>query len=239
MRVVLYSRVSTEEQALSRLGLEAQAATLERAAEYKEWDVVARVVDEGYSAKSLERPGIRRVLEMIARCEADALAVSKLDRLTRSQRDLQDLIDWCEDGDVGLITLDFDTDMTTAMGRLMLGFAAAIAQLERDQISERTTAALAELRRRGEPVGRPSVADRPEVAEAIRQMRQAGYSMQKIADKLTADGVPTARGAKVWHVSAVQASLGYKRKRSRGKRAELPDLAFRRAELRRRGRAAR
>lgn len=81
-------------------------------------------------------------------------------------------------------------------------------------------------RQKGEQVGREAVP--PEVAAAIRAMRADGLKYQAICDRLNADGVPTARGAAGWSVSAVQRSLGYKRPKPQRKAADLPDLPKRR-----------
>ncbi len=77
-RVIAYTRVSTEDQAVSGLGLEAQRATLTGEAERRGWTDVAYVVDEGYSAKSLDRPGILGALDDLAAGRAGVLVVAKL-----------------------------------------------------------------------------------------------------------------------------------------------------------------
>src|SRR3954447_19995282 len=105
-RMVLYVRVSTEEQASAGNGLDVQNAELERAAEYHRWRVVERVRDEGFSGKDLQRPGLRHALELIAAGKADGLAVSKLDRLSRSVIDAGMLAEWFGDVDARLVALD-------------------------------------------------------------------------------------------------------------------------------------
>src|SRR5688500_480110 len=83
MRVLGYLRVSTDEQASSGLGLEAQRAAIETQASVRGWDVTW-VEDAGFSAKNLRRPGIGRALAALKAGDADTLVVSKLDRLSRS-----------------------------------------------------------------------------------------------------------------------------------------------------------
>ena len=94
------------------------------------------------------------------------------------------------------------------------GFAALLARLgtrERDRIARRTPSGLAELRAEGRSVGRPAVADRPELRDRIGEMRTAGITWQAIADQLDDAGGPTLRGGAGWRPSSVQATLRYRR----------------------------
>ncbi len=80
-------------------------------------------------------------------------------------------------------------------------------------LSEATRRSLADRRRAGLPVGRPSVADRPELADRIRAMAADGMTLRQITDVLNTEGVPTARGGTEWRPSALQGVLGYERPR--------------------------
>lgn len=224
MRVIGYIRVSTEEQALSGLGLEAQRHALKEAFRHRRGDTLVKVLaDEGYSGKDLNRPGLAEALERIADGRADALAVAKLDRLTRNNSDLGALIDWFQYARSGLIALDFEgLDTTKASGRMIATVIVAVAQWERDSTSDRTVAALAALRARGQPTGRPAVADRPELLNRIVEMRRT-MTLQRIADQLNAEGVPTARGGSKWRPSSVATAAGYTRRPPRRKTPDLPD----------------
>lgn len=91
----------------------------------------------------------------------------------------------------------------------------------RDDGRTHARASLAVARAKGRQVGGPSIHDRPELRERITGMRASGMTMQAIADALNADGVPTARGAGTWRVSAVQTALGYKRPAKRRKALAL------------------
>src|SRR5436305_1495162 len=93
MRVVLYARVSTAEQAGSGISLDAQKAKLTAYASLYDLEPVETIIDAGESAKSLNRPGIQRALTMLGDGQADGLVVLKLDRLTRNLADWQCLID--------------------------------------------------------------------------------------------------------------------------------------------------
>lgn len=222
MRLIAYCRVSTDEQALSGLGLDAQERTLRRELEHRGWELAELVRDEGHSGSTLERPGIKRALRAIARGQADGLVVAKLDRLSRSTIDFPQLVEWFVDVEATLVALDLQIDTSTASGRLVANTLINLAEWERGQAAERTRAALASLRARGKPTGRPAVADRPELAARIRAMREEGYSLQGIANVLNAEGVATTRGAAAWRPSSVQSAAGYRRRPPRRRPAALP-----------------
>src|SRR5262245_37350109 len=144
MRIVLYARVSTDEQANNGCSLDAQIARLWAYAELYGLQVVAVVVDGGQSAKSLNRPGIQQALGMLRRGEADGVAVVKLDRLTRSIADWQDLVaDYFNDKcGYALHSIEDRLDSSTAMGRLIINVTLCFSQFERETTGERTKAAL-------------------------------------------------------------------------------------------------
>src|SRR5580765_4679883 len=93
LRVVLYTRVSTSEQAESGAGLAAQEAALRADATRRGWEVVDHLTDAGASGKSLAgRPALTQALHLVTSGAADVLAVSKLDRLSRSLLDFAALM---------------------------------------------------------------------------------------------------------------------------------------------------
>jgi site-specific DNA recombinase len=191
-RVVGYIRVSTEKQADSGLSLDAQRAKLTAYATALDLTLVAIVVDAGESAKTLDRPGLARVLAMLDAGEADGVLVAKLDRLTRSVRDLADLIEryFSERPTVRactLLSVADSIDTRTAAGRLVLNVLASVGQWEREVISERTTEALDVLKARGVKLGRPvRVFD---VVEASRQLAEG--STQAATARAMGVSVPT------------------------------------------------
>lgn len=223
-RMVLYTRVSTDEQ---HNGIDAQRAELQRAVTYEDWHVVAEISDKGQSGKDLDRPGLRRALSLIADGAADGLAVSKLDRLSRSVIDAGELAEWFDAAGARLVALDLSIDTSTPSGRLMLHLMAAFGQWERETIAQRTRDGLAALRAKGKAIGPPAVADRPELAARIRQLRGAGWTLQAIADHLNAEGVPTLRGGAQWRVSSVQSAAGYHRRPPQRRTPVLPALGRR------------
>lgn len=228
MRLLGYVRVSTAEQAESGYGLAAQERAIADACERRDVELLELVRDEGQSGKSLDRPGLVSVLERIAAGDADGLIVAKLDRLSRSVIDFGLLLEWFTEADATLLALDLGVDTSTPGGRLVANVFASVAEWERDTIAARTRDGLAALRAQGKPTGRPAVADRPELADRIHVMRGAGMTLQAIADQLTAEGVPTARGAAKWAPSSVQSAAGYKRRTPRRKHPSLPEIPRRR-----------
>jgi DNA invertase Pin-like site-specific DNA recombinase len=220
-----YVRVSTAEQAASGYGLSAQEAAIRAECERRGWVLLEIVRDEGESAKTLNRPGLRSVLERIAAREAAGLVVSKLDRLSRSVVDFGTLLEWfTNEAEATLVALDLGIDTSSPGGRLVANVFASVAEWERDTIAARTRDGLAAVRASGRPISRPSISDRPELRERIQTMRASGMTLQAIADALNEDGVPTLRGAAQWRPSAVQSAAGYRRRSPRRSPMDLPSV---------------
>src|SRR5688500_3167328 len=123
--VLGYARVSTAEQT-SGYGLDAQESAIRGECERRGWTLLAVVRDEGASAKSLDRPGLRHALECIAAGEASGLIASKLDRLSRSVIDFGVLLEWCTDAGATLVALDLGLDTSTPGGRLVANVLASV-----------------------------------------------------------------------------------------------------------------
>jgi DNA invertase Pin-like site-specific DNA recombinase len=226
--VLGYARVSTTEQAGNGYGLAAQEQAIRDECERRGWTLVEVVRDEGASAKSLDRPGLRSSLERIAAGEASGLLASKLDRLSRSVVDFGVLLEWFTAADATLIALDLGLDTSTPGGRLVANVFASVAEWEREVIGARTRDGLAAARAQGKTISRPAVADDPELRARIERMRARGWTLQRIADRLNAEGVPTLRGGAEWRHSSVQAAVGYKRRKPRQQPVQLPALKRRR-----------
>jgi DNA invertase Pin-like site-specific DNA recombinase len=202
MRAITYARVSTEEQADSGAGLDAQRLTLDAAMGTRGWELVASLVDEGRSGGTLNRPALSEALDRLDAGEADALVVAKLDRLSRSVLDFARITERAKRKGWAVVALDVDVDMTTPSGELVANITSSVAQWERRIIGARTSEALQARKAAGVRLGRPvELAD--EVRQRIAAERAAGDSLRTIADRLNAEGVPTARGGR-WHASTVR-----------------------------------
>lgn len=203
---ILYLRVSTEEQAMSGLGLADQRANLTAEAERRGWEDVDYVTDDGYSAKSLARPGITDALERLRTGNAGILVVSKLDRLSRSLLDFAGLMATAEREGWQLVVLDMAIDTTTPSGALVAHVMASFAEYERRVIGARTSSALQVLKSQGVRLGRPRVMSE-EVSRRILDERAQGKTLTAIAEGLNSEGVATARGGAKWYASTVRAVL--------------------------------
>ena len=221
--MIAYTRVSTEEQATSGLGLASQEAAIRAEGERRGWDLVKVVADEGLTGKNLERPALRVALEMIAAGEADGLVASKLDRLSRSLIDFTTILAWTKQAKAALVVLDFDLDTSTPSGRLVAQVVACVAEWEAEVIADRTRQALAAKRARDGRLGQPAVTDNVDLSARITALRAAGSTLQAIADTLNVEGVPTPRGGATWRPSSVQTVLGYRRPPTPAKSTDLPD----------------
>jgi site-specific DNA recombinase len=219
MRTILYCRASTDDQQIT---LEAQRAKLEAYASLYELAVVEIIIDDGESAKSLNRPGLQRALAMLRDGLADGLAVAKLDRLTRSVADWQSLIDayFGERAGKHLFSVADSIDTRTAAGRLVLNVLLSVAQWEREAIAERTREALQHKIKNGQRVGKVKYGydladDGKTLVEnqaeqiglrLIRTLRHSGQTLRAISQELTARGISTKEGGP-WSHSAIQRIL--------------------------------
>jgi DNA invertase Pin-like site-specific DNA recombinase len=196
--LVAYARVSTEKQEIS---LEAQAAKFEAYGLAQEAAIVAVESDE-LSGKNTSREGLQRALAMLERGEADGLLVTKLDRLTRSTRDGEELVEKYFVGRFVLLSVSDPVDTRTAVGRFVLRLMISLGQLERETTVERTKDALAHLRATGK--GTPRL-EGAAIARA-RELQAEGLSLRAIAARLTEEGVPTLKGGK-WAAETVRKVL--------------------------------
>lgn len=202
--VIGYVRVSTDEQTESGAGLEAQRRAIIGECERNGWTLVAIIEDAGLSAKSLNRPGLREALDTLTTGGANVLMAAKLDRLSRSTRDVCELGDMASYYGFDLSLLDARIDTTTPHGRAQLSMMATFAQLERELIGLRTREALAVKKAQGVKLGRSQSIPAP-VQGRILAMREQGQTLRAIADTLNAERVDTGRGGKRWYASTVKA----------------------------------
>ena len=150
--MAIYCRVSTREQAEEGFGLRDQERRLRKYVEVlyegKEHGILV-YIDEGKSAKDLERSGIKGMVADIKDNQISHIYIHKLDRLTRSVKDLLYLVELFEKYEVSLVSLSEQFDMGTALGKLMVGIIIQMAQWERETISERTIRGLEQSAREG------------------------------------------------------------------------------------------
>ena len=207
MKAIGYIRVSTQEQAQSGLGLEAQAVAIRAEATRRGWDLEI-IADEGESGSKVDRPGLLIAKDELARGEVQALIVAKQDRLMRSSLGWAQIVSQSKDQKWSLICLDINLDTASPMGECMGSILAAVAQFELESIRKRTKDALAVKKSQGYRLGRP--ATMPEETRArINALRNSGVTLQGVADTLNTEGIPTARGGSKWYASTVQKAIAY------------------------------
>jgi site-specific DNA recombinase len=214
-RVVGYARVSTDRQADKGVSLESQREKIAAYAALYDLELVDIVV-ESASAKSLDREGLQLALSSLREGRADALLVVKLDRLTRSVRDLGSLVEgYFIGGKSDLLSVTDHIDTRTASGRMVLNVLVTMFQWERESACERTRDALQLKKKRGDRLGRPRfgwyVVSRtdPNNADASIKVLVENPEEQAVITKaraLRAEGQTQAQIAVVLSIHATQVS---------------------------------
>jgi DNA invertase Pin-like site-specific DNA recombinase len=205
---VSYLRVSTEEQAGSGLGLEAQQQKIAAECGRRDWRLVEEFSDPGVSGglRIEERPGLVAALGAIERGEAGGLIVAKLDRLSRSAADAAMLLERAIRERWSLVACDLGVDTSTPSGEVMANVMGAFARFEKRLIGQRTSEALQAKRLQGAVLGRPDRAPREVVCRACAR-RLEGASLRVIAAEFNRDDVATSQGGGAWRASSVAAVL--------------------------------
>jgi site-specific DNA recombinase len=213
MKLVGYARVSSDSQA-DNTSIKSQ---IERIKAYclAFGHELAQVFTEVASGKNADdRPEFQAALDMV-RDHADGIVALKLDRIARNTRDVLALVeDTLQPANKALVLLDLNVDTSTPTGRMILTVMAAVAQLERDVINERTqTGRAAKASKGGYAYGAPKfgakavdgelVADEGEqaVIDVIRRHHKSGKSLRAIAEYLNAQGYKPKRGKQWSHTS--------------------------------------
>ncbi len=216
MKTVGYIRVSTEKQADRGVSLDAQAEKIRAMAVVQGGELMDVIVDGGESAKSLNRPGMTRLLALVDSGAVQAVIVAKLDRLTRSVKDLCTLLERFERRGVPLVSVAESLDTGSAAGRLVLNIMTAVSQWEREAIGERTRDALSHKRGKGERVGNLAFGYRlahdgqhleadpgeQQALAEIRRLRTDGMALRGIAAALNHRAYRTRRGT-AWRLESV------------------------------------
>ena len=222
MVVVGYVRVSTEGQVADGVSLDAQREKIEAWAMLHDETEVVIYQDAEISGASMDqRPGLQDALREACRRRA-ALVVYSLSRLARSTRDTLSISDRLAKSGAELVSLSERIDTTSASGKMVFRLLAVLAEFERDQISERTRAAMAHMRSSGRrisrfaPFGWDFDADgeglvrnlhEQRVVSRMVHLRAQGLSFRAIAEQLTKDAVPTKRSGRPWTSKVVWSAI--------------------------------
>lgn len=180
-RIIGYARVSTEDQNLAM-----QRDALEKAG-------ASPIFEDKASGAVPRRTGLMAALAELQ--AGDTLAIWRLDRLGRSLRHLIETAETIQAKGCHLISLTESINTTTAAGRVLFNLLGALAEFERETISERVTAGMASAKRHGKHMGRPSKFTRAQ-ADAARTMLAAGQSQGDVTRALNISRATLWRGLK-------------------------------------------
>jgi site-specific DNA recombinase len=136
VRVALYARVSTDDQAKEGFSLQAQKDRLEAYCEAQGWEVAGYYIDDGHSGRSARRPAYQRMIE--ERDQWDTILVMKMDRIHRNSKNFMIMMEKLEHWGKRFASMQESLDTSTAVGRFVVDIIQRIAQLESEQIGERT-----------------------------------------------------------------------------------------------------
>jgi site-specific DNA recombinase len=160
-----------------------------------------------------KRPALAKALKSAGK--GCALVAYSLSRLARSTRDMLTIADQLERQGADLVSLTEKIDTTSAAGRMVFRMLAVLSEFERDLVGERTAAALAHKKAKGEVYGPTpfgfravkgklvEIPDERKAIAAIGRMRKRGLPYRDIAAKLNAEGLEGKRGG-LWHASTVR-----------------------------------
>ncbi|MBC2163474.1 recombinase family protein [Listeria booriae] len=211
MTVGIYIRVSTEEQAKEGFSISAQREKLQAYCIAQGWNEFKFYVDEGLSAKNMERPMLKSLLKHIENGLIDTVLVYKLDRLTRSVVDLHNMLNYFDKFNCAFKSATEVYDTSSAMGRFFITIISSVAQFERENTSERVSFGMEERARQGKyiplaPFGYKKGEDGvlviyEEEAALVLELvdrLQKGYSIRQCCTYLDNLGVKTRRSNTVW-----------------------------------------
>lgn len=218
MKAVGYCRVSTTAQADNGQSLEVQEEKIRAMAVVQGVELVEIIIDAGESAKSLSRPGMTRLITLVDAGEVQAVIVAKLDRLTRSVRDLADILERFQRRGVSLVSVAETLDTGTAAGRLVLNIMASVSQWEREAIGERTRDVLRfkhdnGFKTGGEvPFGFDLIEggrlvknqEEQRIIKLIKGLRKQAVSYRAICAELEGKGIKTKKGGLKWNPKTVR-----------------------------------
>lgn len=216
-KVAIYTRVSTEDQAKEGYSLSAQKERLEAFCDAQGWDIADYYIDEGHSGRSVRRPAYQRMME--ERDRWDILLVMKMDRIHRNSKNFMIMMENLEKWGKKFSSMNESLDTSNAVGRFVVDIIQRIAQLESEQIGERTYMGMRQKAESGighlgfrvpfgyHMLGGLLVIDTAE-AEVVRKIFNkylAGRTMISIATELNDISILTKNENKwtVWSISRI------------------------------------
>jgi DNA invertase Pin-like site-specific DNA recombinase len=168
-----------------------QLDELRQVAQQRGWKVVGEFVDVGFSGAKDRRPQLDRLMQLAHAGKIDIVATWRFDRFARSTRHLLTALEDFRLRNVDFVSLRDAVDTSTATGRFTFAIIAAVAELERELIRERTVAGIEAARRRGRHPGRPPVVF--DLGRA-RELQAQGKSVRAIGKVLGVAAATVHRG---------------------------------------------
>ena len=159
-----------------------QLHELKEYVERREWNLHREFIDQGYSGLDTKRPVFQEMMNEAKKRKFDVLLVWKLDRLSRSMKDLVMVLNELGGLGIDFVSYDNNLDTSTPTGKLVFHVIGAVAEFEKDIIKERVKAGLENARRKGKKLGRPGVDD--SVIEEAKVLREEGKSFRTIGKQL-------------------------------------------------------
>ena len=220
----IYVRVSTEEQAQEGFSVRGQIEKLKSYALLKDWDIFDIYADEGISGKNIvDRPAINRLIDDIKSGKVNNVLVFKVDRLTRSTKNLLELVELFEDSDCAFNSLTESIDTATPSGRMFLKIIGIFAEFERENLASRLKLGFERKVKEGYTLATKYISygytrekgDRiqtihPDEAKVVKEIFSMfvdkNFAMHKIARTLNERKIPTKMNS-VWDGSAIKTLL--------------------------------
>lgn len=218
----VYLRVSTEEQAKEGFSIAAQREKLTHYAFANDWDIVDFYIDDGISGKNIkDRPDMVRLLQDVENGKVNNVLVYKIDRLTRSTKNLIELVEFFNDLGCDFNSIMESIDTSSATGRMFIKIVGIFAEFERENLAERVTFGYEQKTREGNytnthgvygydyVVGDGDLLINEQEAELVRRIYNLylqGNSMNTITKMLIQEQVPTKRGGQ-WNSSTLRSIL--------------------------------
>lgn len=193
MNVAIYTRVSTNEQAMNGISLDAQEKRCRDLCQFKDWSVTEVYCDAGFSAGNTDRPAFKRLFQDAKSHKFENIIVYKIDRFSRNLKDLVNIMSDLKKENINFTSITEQIDTTTAMGEAFFQIIGVFAQLERGMIKERVEMAFKRKVEKGNSVSRPPfgykysnkelVIDRTDMirVQDIFSLKKEGLSHREIA----------------------------------------------------------
>jgi site-specific DNA recombinase len=225
MKTGIYVRVSTEDQAQEGFSIRAQIEKLKSYALLKDWEIYDIYSDEGISGKNIvARPAINRLIDDIKSGKVNNVLVFKVDRLTRSTKNLIELVDLFEENKCTFNSLTESIDTDTPSGRMFLKIIGIFAEFERENLISRVRLGYERKAREGYSLssfgtsygydikkGEKIQTINPTESKIVREIFEAyvndNISMLAIAKNLTERGIKTKKGSSKWNKSTIRSML--------------------------------